>query len=172
MGIQGLQNGAAEDLRAFFNSLRGGLLLRQGQITQAQALLRASLPGQAAQARPALCVDGLRFLALAEWFTGSYPEAQALLQGRLEALAHPPSDGFCQVKHNTSRTVYRGRVGEAEIYLKHYHAPSLLRRLARRLGRSDALRDQEARRFRCYPLRRGWSHPAERYTAGRLTITR
>ena len=42
------------------------------------------------------------------------------------------------VKRNVSRTVYRGRIGDQEVYLKHFHSRSLLGRLARLLGVSKA----------------------------------
>ncbi|HUS48095.1 MAG TPA: lipopolysaccharide kinase InaA family protein [Phycisphaerae bacterium] len=65
--------------------------------------------------------------------------AEALLGDHIAALCEPDAERWQQVKHNVSRTVYRGRLGEAEVYLKHYHSPSLVHRIARGLGFSDAM---------------------------------
>jgi tRNA A-37 threonylcarbamoyl transferase component Bud32 len=63
--------------------------------------------------------------------------AAALLAGHLGELA-APGEEWVVVKRNVSRTVYRGHIGGQQIYLKHYHSQSPLRRLARLAGRSDA----------------------------------
>ncbi len=68
--------------------------------------------------------------------------AEALLRDRVGGLCRPSSDaGWQQVKHNASRTVYRGSVDGQFIYLKHFHSCSLLHRFMRRLGSSDAMRE-------------------------------
>ncbi|MCK4602576.1 MAG: hypothetical protein KAU28_08930, partial [Phycisphaerae bacterium] len=63
--------------------------------------------------------------------------AAALLAGRIAELSHP-NGRWEKVKHNASRTVFRGDVDGIEIYLKHYHSRTLIHRLARLLGFSDA----------------------------------
>jgi len=67
--------------------------------------------------------------------------AEALLGDSVATLCEPDEKAWHQVKHNVSRTVYRGKVNGKEIYLKHYHSPSLIHRIARRLGASDAMRE-------------------------------
>jgi len=64
--------------------------------------------------------------------------AAALLAEGLERLFDPEGGDWRRVKHNTSRTVYRGRIAGRDVYLKHFHSRSLIHRLARRLGVSDA----------------------------------
>ena len=64
--------------------------------------------------------------------------AEAMLRPRLGELSRPGKDRWEQVKHNASRTVYRGRIDGTEVYLKHFHKRSLASRLIRRLGVSDA----------------------------------
>ena len=68
-------------------------------------------------------------------------QAAALLAGELEQLCRPRQHGWEVFKHNSSRTVYHGRLGGQEVFLKHYHSRSLLHRLARRLGFSEARRE-------------------------------
>jgi tRNA A-37 threonylcarbamoyl transferase component Bud32 len=68
-------------------------------------------------------------------------DARALLAGHLEELFHPTAAAWRQVKHNTSRTVYRGTIGGREVYLKHFHSRSIFHRFMRRLGSSDAMRE-------------------------------
>ena len=65
-------------------------------------------------------------------------EAAALLAGRLEELSAPGANGWTMVKHNSSRTVYRARIDEKDLFLKHYHSRSRVHRIGRRLGFSDA----------------------------------
>jgi len=67
--------------------------------------------------------------------------ARALLAGHEGRLFCPRSSGWKQVKQNASRTVFRGRIGEVEVYLKQFHNPSPGHRLLRRLGNSDAMRE-------------------------------
>ncbi len=67
--------------------------------------------------------------------------AAALLAGRVDELFSPDKHGWQQVKHNPSRTVYRGQIGDEEVFVKHFHSRSILRRLACRLGISDAKRE-------------------------------
>lgn len=64
-----------------------------------------------------------------------------LLAGRLDELARPEPPEWQTVKHNASRTVYRGRIDGREIYLKHYHPRSIWKRLAGKLGYSQARRE-------------------------------
>ena len=82
--------------------------------------------------------------------------AEALLGDHVAALCRPDAESWQEVKHNVARTVYRGRLGDREIYLKHYHAPSLVHRLARRLGFSDAMYEM---RFSEYLSSRGVPTP-------------
>jgi tRNA A-37 threonylcarbamoyl transferase component Bud32 len=74
-------------------------------------------------------------------------EARALLADRLELLRRPTEPRWRQVKHNVSRTVYRGRIGQQELYLKHFHNRSPVHRLLRRLGRSGAKRELTFSRY-------------------------
>ncbi|HOD81880.1 MAG: 3-deoxy-D-manno-octulosonic-acid kinase [Planctomycetes bacterium ADurb.Bin126] len=67
------------------------------------------------------------------------PSARALVEGHLGALCDPASAGWELVKQNPSRSVYRGRIGLQEVYVKHFHGRSLAHRLGRRLGISRAL---------------------------------
>lgn len=83
---------------------------------------------------PADCFGKVRFADQA---------ARALLEGRLDVLADPGQAGWEIVKQNPSRTVYRGHLGEQEVYIKHFHGRSLAHRLGRRLGVSRALRELE-----------------------------
>ncbi|MDY6913502.1 MAG: lipopolysaccharide kinase InaA family protein [Planctomycetota bacterium] len=64
--------------------------------------------------------------------------ARVILAKRLGLLSRPDKDHWRQVKHNASRTVYRGVVDGAKIFLKHFHSRSLLHRLTRAVGLSDA----------------------------------
>ncbi len=68
-------------------------------------------------------------------------QTAALLDGNLRQCSHPDQSQWRIVKQNPSRTVYHGRIGQQEVYLKHYHSHSWIYRLRRRLGRSDALRE-------------------------------
>ncbi|MDP6543956.1 MAG: lipopolysaccharide kinase InaA family protein [Phycisphaerae bacterium] len=68
-------------------------------------------------------------------------EARALLTGRTASLDAPREPDWTRVKHNTSRTVYRGNVGGTDIYLKHFHGQSFFHRVARTLGVSHASRE-------------------------------
>jgi len=74
-------------------------------------------------------------------------EARALLAGIGEELSHPEGRNWHLVKGSVSRTVYRGRVGRTEIYLKHYHSRSLMHRIARRMGSGDAKREMRFCRY-------------------------
>jgi tRNA A-37 threonylcarbamoyl transferase component Bud32 len=64
----------------------------------------------------------------------------ALLE-HLPALHRPESSGLEPVKHNASRTVYRGVLGNLDVFLKHFHPQQFLRRVVRRLGLSDAMKE-------------------------------
>jgi len=66
--------------------------------------------------------------------------ARALLAGRQDEL-FAPGDGWRQVKHNASRTVFRGEISGRDVYLKQFHPHSALRRAMRKAGRSDARRE-------------------------------
>jgi tRNA A-37 threonylcarbamoyl transferase component Bud32 len=78
--------------------------------------------------------------------------AAALLGGHVEQIAHPQAPAWEQVKQNASRTVYRGRIGAEDIYLKHFHSRTLAHRLGRVLGLSDALAEM---RYSQHLLARG-----------------
>lgn len=69
-----------------------------------------------------------------------------MLRGRLAELCRPDPEQWQQVKHNASRTVYRGRIDGREVYLKHFHNRSLWSRLRRRLGVSGAVCEFELSR--------------------------
>ena len=72
--------------------------------------------------------------------------AAALLAGFEEQLSNPQPEQWEFVKENASRTVYKGRVNDATIYLKHFH-PSWTHRLRRMLGISDAMREMKFSRY-------------------------
>ena len=78
--------------------------------------------------------------------------AAALLGEQVGQFAHPQAPDWEQVKQNASRTVYRGRVGDQDIYLKHFHSRTLPHRLGRLLGCSDALAEM---RYSQHLLARG-----------------
>ena len=78
--------------------------------------------------------------------------AAALLGERLAELCRPHGGRWEQVKHNASRTVYHGRIGPEQVYLKHYHSRALIHRFRRMLGASDAFIEM---RFSRYLLSRG-----------------
>jgi len=73
-----------------------------------------------------------RLIVADEQAVGSVREA-------LADLCHPDPTGWTRVKDNPSRTVYRGRLGDQDVYLKHFHNKSLAHRLGRRLGFFDAV---------------------------------
>jgi len=83
-------------------------------------------------------------------------EARALLGGCVGELQAPRPAAWEQVKHSVSRTVLRGRLAGRQVYLKRFHSPSPLRRLLRRLGVCDALREL---RFSQYLLAHGVPTP-------------
>lgn len=76
--------------------------------------------------------DGIRYAS---------EEARSLLQERLDVLRDPAAAGWEKIKSNASRTVYRGSIGGQVIYLKHFHPRSLVHRIARGVGASDAHRE-------------------------------
>lgn len=67
--------------------------------------------------------------------------AKSALRDHVAELFDPSGSNWKQVKHNSSRTVYRGRIGGRAVYLKHFHSRSILHRLFSRLGRGDAMRE-------------------------------
>lgn len=64
--------------------------------------------------------------------------ARALLSGMVNQLAVPSPANWKQVKHNASRTVYRGKVNGLWVYLKHYHSRDTIHQIGRLIGISDA----------------------------------
>ncbi|MCJ7544760.1 MAG: lipopolysaccharide kinase InaA family protein [Phycisphaerae bacterium] len=62
-------------------------------------------------------------------------------------LADPPQTRWQVVKQNPVRTVYFGRWGGRDVYLKHFHVRSGLRRLLRRLRGRDARREAKFSRY-------------------------
>lgn len=83
-------------------------------------------------------------------------KAAELLSGELSSLRRPEESGFERVKHNASRTVYRGSIAGEGVYLKHYHGRSFEHRLRRLLAMSIARREMW---FSQYLLSRGVSTP-------------
>jgi len=69
------------------------------------------------------------------------PAARALLGDRLAELCQPAEAGWEQIKQNASRTVYRKTFAGQEVYLKHYHSRTIVHRLGRLLGFSDARKE-------------------------------
>ncbi|MBN1554916.1 MAG: hypothetical protein JXA11_09235 [Phycisphaerae bacterium] len=65
----------------------------------------------------------------------------AMLRPHLAALSDPNPDDWTIVKQNPSRTVYRGRLENQDVYLKHYHGRSWDHRFRRALGFSDAIHE-------------------------------
>lgn len=74
-------------------------------------------------------------------------QASALLAGYEHQLDSPSSDRWEIVKENTSRTVYRGCLGQAVVFLKHFHNRSWTHRLGRLLGFSDARREMRFSKY-------------------------
>lgn len=62
-------------------------------------------------------------------------------------LADPPKARWQVVKQNPVRTVYFGRWGGRDVYLKHFHVRSPLGRLLRRLRGHDAQREADLSRY-------------------------
>jgi len=73
--------------------------------------------------------------------------ARALLADKLPQLAAPDRGDWQLVKHNASRTVYRGQVNGCWIYLKHYHSRTIVHQVGRLLGISDAKTEMRFRRL-------------------------
>jgi tRNA A-37 threonylcarbamoyl transferase component Bud32 len=69
------------------------------------------------------------------------------LKAELAELIAPPAGKWQVVKHNPSRTVYFGRWGGRDVYLKHFHVRSPIRRLLKRLRGSDLWHEVNA--WRC-----------------------
>lgn len=69
------------------------------------------------------------------------PAARALVERRVGELCRPDPRVWEQIKKNASRTVYRGQIDGQCVYLKHYHSRTLLHRMGRLLGASDARRE-------------------------------
>ncbi|MHC4294180.1 MAG: lipopolysaccharide kinase InaA family protein [Planctomycetota bacterium] len=65
-------------------------------------------------------------------------KAAALLGGYLPELHAPANAGWELIKQNASRSVYRNEIRGKEVYVKHYHSRTLIHRLGRLLGLSDA----------------------------------
>ena len=68
-------------------------------------------------------------------------EARALLADQTASLDAPREPDWTQVKQNASRTVYRGKAGDTDIYIKHFHGQSFFHGVARMLGYSGASRE-------------------------------
>ncbi|MCP4374676.1 MAG: phosphotransferase [bacterium] len=68
-------------------------------------------------------------------------EARELLCDQINSMDAPSDENWTLVKRNSSRSVYRGTVGQTDIYLKHFHGRSLSHRIARILGISQAARE-------------------------------
>jgi tRNA A-37 threonylcarbamoyl transferase component Bud32 len=66
---------------------------------------------------------------------------EAMLRDHVGELFDPAGAGWERIKHNASRTVYRGVIAGESIYLKHFHSCSLVHRFMRRLGSSGAMRE-------------------------------
>ena len=79
-------------------------------------------------------------------------DCAALLKDHLDVLCTPAKHGWQMVKHNPSRTVYRGKIGPQEYYLKHFHSRSVWHRLAGVLGLHHARREML---IACYLNSRG-----------------
>ena len=68
-------------------------------------------------------------------------DARALLEDQIASLNAPSQPTWTKVKQNASRTVYRGDVGDTDIYIKHFHGKSFFHRMARMFGASQAARE-------------------------------
>ncbi len=74
--------------------------------------------------------------------------ASALLRDRIGELSHPEQfESWERIKRNSSRTVYRGRIGGKEVYLKHFHSRSVIHRIGRIMGFSDAKFEMRQARY-------------------------
>ena len=105
-----------------------------------ETALEASRPG--AEARPLTRAGGQpaplpEDLARGLVFAGN--EAETLLQARIGELCRPDLPEWETVKTSPSRTVYHGRIGGQDVYLKHFHRRDRLGRLARRFRTSRAI---------------------------------
>ncbi len=69
------------------------------------------------------------------------PAERALMESQVSELSVPNPQVWEQIKKNASRTVYRGQIDGQCVYLKHYHSRTLLHRLGRLMGGSDARRE-------------------------------
>ena len=65
----------------------------------------------------------------------------ALLASHAEILSSGDPAIFELVKHNPSRTVFKGQIGKLEVYIKHFHSLSFAHRIAGKIGISDAMRE-------------------------------
>jgi tRNA A-37 threonylcarbamoyl transferase component Bud32 len=81
-------------------------------------------------------------------------QTAALLKDHIDALCTPTKTGWQVVKHNPSRTVYRGTIGQQEYYLKHFHSQSIWHRLGKQIGLYHARREMH---IACYLNSRGIS---------------
>ena len=68
-------------------------------------------------------------------------EARELLADHTASLDAPREPDWTRIKHNASRSVYRGKVGRRDIYLKHFHGQSFFHGVARMVGVSGASRE-------------------------------
>jgi len=68
-------------------------------------------------------------------------DAFALLDEHVVSLDAPSEPLLTQVKHNASRTVYRGTIAGREVYLKCFHGQSFFHKAAKFLGISRAARE-------------------------------
>ena len=74
-------------------------------------------------------------------------EAAALLAPHVDELNQPAADTWERVKENASRTLYRGRIADQAVYLKHFYSHGILRRAIRALGVSRAMREMRFSRY-------------------------
>ena len=74
-------------------------------------------------------------------------DTAALLGDSLGELHNPDSGNWQLVKRNPSRSVYRGSIGSMDVYLKHFHSTTFVRRLARFFGLSHAMREMRFSRY-------------------------
>lgn len=69
--------------------------------------------------------------------------AAALLADSAGVLNDPAAAGWECVKQNSSRTVWRGTIGQQEVYVKHFHSQRLAHRVLQVLGMCDAKREMQ-----------------------------
>jgi tRNA A-37 threonylcarbamoyl transferase component Bud32 len=108
--------------------------------------------------------SNLRPIQVGRTFFADGPTRHAL-EPHLDACRSVDQAVWQQVKHNASRTVWKGELAGQRVYLKQFHGRSLSHRLRRLLHRSDAMREMQfslylnSKSVRCVETLAGESGP-------------